>query len=171
MKTTITQIKLEDHSDDGGEVIYRKVNSAPIASRFMNFAVDYAFIAFIVMAVYFLMAVLFDQNQSNSTTFIALTSFISLGIYFLYYIILEYSRQQTLGKMVTNTYVINEYAEPISIFQAFMRTLCRWIPFEFITFLLPQNGSHGLHDSIPKTWVVKKEELTKLQSLLSEEEA
>lgn len=169
MKTNITQIKLEDHSAEGGEVIFREVNSAPFSARIMNAAIDYAFISFIIIGLYFLMSFLFNREQSDNTTFIVVSTFFSFFVYFLYYIVFEYSRQQTLGKMVTNTYVINEYAESLSIFQAFMRTLCRWIPFEFLTFLPRKNGSRGLHDSIPKTWVVKNEELTKLQSFLSED--
>jgi hypothetical protein len=79
---------------------------------------------------------------------------ISLPVTFLYYLIFEAAtRGRTLGKILTDTVAITQDGEPFTFKHAFMRTLCRFIPFEPFSALL---AYLPWHDSLSKTAVVKK---------------
>ncbi len=80
-------------------------------------------------------------------------------IMFAYYVPQEAYAGRTLGKWIMKTRVVNEQGGPISLKQAVGRALCRFIPFEFVTFLGGgKQGPRGMHDEIPKTMVVSTRE-------------
>lgn len=81
-----------------------------------------------------------------------------------YYTVMEYYFQQTPGKMLTGTVVINEYAEKPSFRICLLRTLCRMVPFE--AFSCMETPSRGWHDKWTHTYVVPKKEVAKLKELL-----
>lgn len=60
---------------------------------------------------------------------------------------------KTIGKLLTGTKVVDSTGGPASIKTAFLRSLCRYIPFEPFSFL--SSDARGWHDSITKTWVIK----------------
>lgn len=68
---------------------------------------------------------------------------------FLYYFILELLFLQTIGKMLSNSFV---YFESNRMKSILFRTFCRFIPFDAISFF----GKKGWHDSLSKTSVIKK---------------
>jgi uncharacterized RDD family membrane protein YckC len=74
------------------------------------------------------------------------------GFLFLYYTLLEGSKGKTLGKMVTKTRVIREDGEPMTYGKAFLRTLCRMVPFEPLSIFF---GMQMWHDKWTGTVVVK----------------
>lgn len=82
--------------------------------------------------------------------------------YYLYYALSEYFFGGTLGKLIFGYRVINVYANKISIGQALLRTIIRFIPFEALSCI----GLRGWHDKWSKTFVVKKKEKIELQKLL-----
>jgi len=84
--------------------------------------------------------------------------------YPLYYMLAEYKFQQTLGKMLTKSIVINEFAEAPSLSTCLLRTLIRFVPFEGFSCL--GSPSRGWHDRWTKTYVVHKDEVPKLKALL-----
>jgi uncharacterized RDD family membrane protein YckC len=71
---------------------------------------------------------------------------------FLYYTLLEGSKGKTLGKMVTKTRVVREDGEPMTYGKAFLRTLCRLVPFEALSIFF---GAQMWHDKWTGTVVVK----------------
>ncbi len=75
---------------------------------------------------------------------------VNLSLIFLYYLIMESTRGQTIGKMITRTIVVNRYDEPPSWGEIALRTLCRMIPLEALSFL--PNGI-GWHDRLSHTYV------------------
>lgn len=77
---------------------------------------------------------------------------VSVVLYLLYYFIWEATTARTLGKLITGTIIVDENGEKPTAYTAFIRTICRLIPFEYFSFL----GERGWHDSISKTYVVKK---------------
>ena len=79
---------------------------------------------------------------------------IQLFFLFLYFavIILEGSNGKTLGKLITKTKVVTEAGEPISYGKAFIRTLIRFVPFEFLSGF---SGTTMWHDQWTKTMLVK----------------
>ncbi|WP_337042683.1 RDD family protein [Emticicia sp. 17c] len=70
----------------------------------------------------------------------------------VYYCICEGIFKTTFGKIVTNSAVINQEEEIISFRQGLVRSICRFIPFDALSFLL---ANRGWHDSVSNTTVVK----------------
>jgi len=77
-----------------------------------------------------------------------------------YYIYYEYRYQQTPGKKVTKSVVVDEYGNKPSLNMIIKRTLLRLIPYEPLSCI--GNPSYGLHDKWSKTYVIKKEVLNSL---------
>lgn len=74
----------------------------------------------------------------------------SLSIQLLYYTLMEGLTGRTIGKLITGTKVVKDTGEPITIKDALLRTLSRFVPFEaFSGFGVPW------HDSWTHTTVVK----------------
>ncbi|MGJ8591758.1 MAG: RDD family protein [Aquaticitalea sp.] len=76
----------------------------------------------------------------------------SFTLLFLYYLIFEITTQRSLGKYVTNTKVVMTSGQKPSHKAIAIRSLCRLIPFDALSFL-GTNGK-GWHDSISDTYVV-----------------
>lgn len=70
----------------------------------------------------------------------------------LYYFIFESLTHRTLGKYATNTKVIMITGETPNYKAILLRSFCRLIPFDALSFL-GTNGK-GWHDSISNTYVV-----------------
>lgn len=81
-------------------------------------------------------------------------------IFIVYYFLLEYCiNGKTVGKIFVGTRVVTLNGERPSAKSIAIRTLCRFIPFEFISFAFGHwRSNHRLsgnwHDSISKTYVV-----------------
>jgi len=78
-------------------------------------------------------------------------------INFLYYFLFENNyKGKTLGKILTKTRVVNlDGSKPTSETIA-IRTICRWVPFEALSFL-GNNRPMGWHDAWSKTMVIDEE--------------
>lgn len=122
--------------------------------RFANYLIDYVilYIAIIVVLAIYMGA----NGLTNLGTLEAYLIFIIGKI--LYYTILESTVGKTIGKMVTQTKVVNNDFSKISFGTAIKRSLCRFIPFEPFSCL----GSFpaGWHDSIPDTWVIDEKTIS-----------
>lgn len=70
-----------------------------------------------------------------------------------YYTIMEASTGRSIGKYITKTKVVNENGEKPGLGTAFVRSLCRFIPFEAFSFLGSDNS--GWHDKFSDTRVVE----------------
>lgn len=68
------------------------------------------------------------------------------------YAVTEILFQKTVGKFITRTYVVNLKGEKPSVKNILIRTFCRLIPCEAISFLFMENG---IHDKFSKTRVVR----------------
>ncbi|OIQ19411.1 MAG: hypothetical protein BM549_10735 [Lacinutrix sp. MedPE-SW] len=76
-------------------------------------------------------------------------NYFMIALYYLYYLIFEYTTGQTIGKIITKTKVVNIDNDLKPSFSTILlRTLCRLIPFEIISYLFSVNG---LHDRLSKT--------------------
>ncbi|QHS62505.1 RDD family protein [Chitinophaga agri] len=75
------------------------------------------------------------------------------GISVVYYTLFEFGNGgRTLGKLVTRTHAVREDVSPLTLQDAFLRSLCRLIPFEVFSGF----GDRPWHDTITKTIVIKK---------------
>ncbi|WP_343634359.1 RDD family protein [Fluviicola sp.] len=88
-------------------------------------------------------------------------------IFFLYYAISEGLGGTTLGKLICGYTVIDEYANKVPFSKALLRTVCRYIPFEAFSCF----AERGWHDTLSKTYVVKRSEKAELQKLMGSFEA
>lgn len=84
-------------------------------------------------------------------------------------IILESTLGQTLGKLITQSVVIDEYAEKPNFGVCFLRGIIRFVPFEAFSNL--NTPSRGWHDRWSNTYVVPKKDLEKLKELVNEDDS
>ena len=87
------------------------------------------------------------------------------ALIFLYYIVLECADgHKTLGKRILKTSVVDEQGETPTSKSILIRTLCRFIPFDAISYIMGWNW----HDSLSKTYVVCDDKLKKFKGQQSE---
>jgi uncharacterized RDD family membrane protein YckC len=129
--------------------------------RFLNYIIDV--IAF--YAISFLVGILFaaviatglsNYNGRASDNAGYMQLYLLLGwilILVAYYTLFEFfAKGRTVGKMVTGTVAVREDASNLTFKDAFLRSLCRFIPFEpFSAF-----GYRPWHDTLTRTMVIKK---------------
>ena len=72
--------------------------------------------------------------------------------FFGYYIFMEYKYQKTVGKFLTKTRVISIEGEKPKIGTIIIRTLCRILPFDRLSFVFT---TYGFHDRLSNTTVIK----------------
>lgn len=112
--------------------------TASLGKRFVNVLID-------GIAISIIGGLLFSSTDNM---------FISGLISISYYIYLEHTRGQTLGKMLTNTKVIGTDGQQPELAMIALRTLIRFIPIEWISFFLAGDET-GWHDRWTDTRVVE----------------
>lgn len=129
---------------------------AGAGQRFLNYLIDLiAFYLLVSLAGIFIGLYYVSSGEAlnqESGGFVAVTYLVSFALFFAYYTLFEGSKGKTLGKLITKTRVVREDGEPMTYGKAFVRALCRLVPFE------PFSAFFGLkmwHDSWTKTMVVK----------------
>lgn len=88
-----------------------------------------------------------DRSINNPIDFMLL-----LIAFFAYYLFMETNFQKTIGKYITNTKVVIKDGSKPNSGDIFIRTLCRLIPFDNLSFLYTPNG---FHDNLSNTKLVK----------------
>lgn len=130
--------------------------------RFLNYIIDQVILLAIFYGAVFIWATIAYSNgidlktyalfQQNDTGLL-LQLLLTYAIILVYYTILETAtRGRSIGKLVTGTIAITEDGSPFTFKHAFLRSLCRLIPFEPFSAL----GYMPWHDKLTKTAVVKK---------------
>ena len=106
-----------------------------------------------LMILYFILASIvmlwFDLEQNKSTLPLLLLMILS---FFINYAVMELMFQKTVGKFITKTKVVTLNGDKPSVNDILIRTLCRLIPFDRLSFLFTKSG---FHDKISHTTVVK----------------
>lgn len=75
---------------------------------------------------------------------------------FIYYVVCEGLWHRTIGKLITGTRVIHESGRAPTLADIIMRTLLRYIPLEFITYIADTRPA-GWHDRWSNTRVVNQD--------------
>jgi len=131
--------------------------------RFANYIIDLIvfyvlyFITFIAIgAIYATSTAAADERISlDRDSFILSMGFVYLvvfGVFLIYYTVMEgATKGRTIGKLVTGSRVVMNDGTPFTWKAAFLRSLCRLIPFEAFSAF----GGNPWHDSITNTAVVK----------------
>ncbi|MCT4589633.1 MAG: RDD family protein [Carboxylicivirga sp.] len=110
--------------------------------RIINFAID----LIVISIVYNIVSLLIN-------------SFVHPGLFlyfigFFYYLILESTIGQTIGKLITNTIVIDRRNSKPGFWRILFRTLLRYNPFDWMSYLL--GFEPGAHDQFSGTRTIKK---------------
>jgi len=138
--------------------------------RFLNFIVD-LLIQFIIVAIIreTIIIVAGLTNSYSVSEWVVSLKFMEkviLGITIMiaYYSLTEIYFSRTFAKYFTKTIVIvGDGSKPFGK-TIMVRTLCRLIPFEFLSFL--GSNSRGWHDTISQTYVVRKHEFNKKRGVV-----
>ena len=143
-----------------GEV---KLVRASRTKRFLNALIDQIALYIIVTAFVFLWALTAEYNESlyleDESQLDLMSYVIGWGTTLLFYTLMEgLLKGKTLGKYITRTRALDEHGELLTFSKAFIRSLCRFIPFDALTFL---GEKSGLHDRLSKTMVVEDDETVK----------
>ena len=132
--------------------IKEKIDSNAVSSgiRFVNFLIDFIVWLVIAFIVSLLIGVLFQPTEQGV---IQLFGYMLIfGTFIAYFAIMEIKFQKTVGKFVTKTKVVKMNGEKPETSDIIVRTFCRLIPFDRISYLFTKNG---FHDLLSKTTVVK----------------
>jgi uncharacterized RDD family membrane protein YckC len=124
---------------------------ATTGQRLANYLID-IIVAYMVIFLLMIPIGMSIGVNGDSASFLGIYYLIFFGVFFAYYTLLEGSKGKTIGKMITKTKVLMVSGEPVTYSKAFMRTLCRIVPFEFISAFL---GTSMWHDKWVDTIVVK----------------
>jgi len=134
------------------------VKLAPVYKRLVNYIID-VIICYIIALLTDQAGIALDANYGYDGLVLGppiignlkFAMFLAV-IQIVYYGLFETLTGRTIGKYATETRVIARDGSVPDSNAIFLRTLCRQIPFEFISFIgiIPM----GWHDSLSKTLVV-----------------
>lgn len=143
----MTEEKLLDDliTYEGDQVLY----NATLGKRFANYLIDNVLLGFAMR--YLPMYQIYSYTGSWG-----FSPYSSIGLSFIYYLLTELLLGQSLGKLLTNTIVVNSIGQRPNLGQVVIRTLVRMIPlFDALSFLF-SSDKRGLHDKWSKTYVINK---------------
>ena len=134
-------------AEDENEDVYELAGHL---KRFVNNLVDAVMINFLTMG--FIEVLAYTHNierpkEGDLTIYVYV-----LPMYLLYYIAMEGIFGRTVGKYLTNSFVVDEDGDKPSFVKIIIRSLCRLIPLEALSFLV--SDAVGWHDKLSKTRVV-----------------
>lgn len=129
---------------------YGIVRVASTGRRFLNLLIDYICYLVLSYGVGYFLSVTGLYGAVQNVPDIILGSLVMM----LYYFPQEATSGRTLGKLVTGTRAVAADGSPLTVGQALGRTLCRFIPFDAISFLFGSGFPEGWHDRIPGTKVI-----------------
>lgn len=130
----------------------QKTNSNTVGSgiRFSIFFIDSIAWIILVSIAFFTIGGFVQSFNDGALT---LLSYVLIFTTFIaYYAIMEIKFQKTIGKFITNTKVVKMDGSKPQNSDIMMRTFCRLIPFDRVSYLFAKNG---IHDFLSKTTVIK----------------
>ena len=72
---------------------------------------------------------------------------------------MEHRYQKTIGKFITKTKVVNLDGEKASLGKIVIRTFCRFLPIDWISYFFTKRG---FHDYLSETKVIKELSINKV---------
>lgn len=143
--------------------VKRKVQTVQGWKRFGHYLIDLIILYAVNFGIGFMFATI---DPYTASTIPDLTwNVVSMLITAIYYFSLEATMGTSIGKLVTNSVVIDEFGEKPDNATLLGRSFARIIPFEALSCL----GERGWHDTLSKTYVVTKTEHETLKRLIAEQ--
>jgi len=132
-------------------VVYQ--DSVSKGTRFTNYILDFFFRLAFTLAIGIVIAIIAPSwlivfEESNKL----LEYIIGFVVGIAYYITLETLTGRSMAKLITRTKVVMENGEKANFEAILIRSLCRFIPFNPLSFL--GESSRGWHDTLSKTKVI-----------------
>lgn len=140
-------------------------STASTGLRFANFIIDLLIYAFIWN--FLQLIIIYGMFAVMDVTFISPEVSIFLFLFAFLFGTMFYSVQEylfkgrTIGKFITGTKAVSLDGEEPGFKKYFIRSLCRMIPFEPVSFLF---SPFGWHDTLSKTRVVKVSDFERIRS-------
>ena len=134
---------------------------ASAGKRFANYIIDIIFFTVIAVVGMFVAVIvnpgladaLSEENSEASLTFNLVILFFMI---FCWFGVEAIFKGKTLGKLITGTRAVNEDGSNLTVKAAFLRSLCRMVPFEVFSAL--GNPSYPWHDKWAKSYVIDEKE-------------
>lgn len=131
---------------------------ASFLRRLANNFIDGIAVAFLVYPLVFLVSLLLGVSQDEAVetgniAAVVAIALVSIIVPPLYFFVCEWRWQRTAGKLATATKVVDYAGGKLSAGRAFLRTICRYIPFDALSFLF-SSYPRGWHDKVSGTLVV-----------------
>ncbi len=123
-------------------------NTVSSGVRFVNYIIDSIVVSLLIMIIIFGSLFLLGTNFESAYFLVMIMLFLSI---LFYYAFMEYKYQKTVSKFITKTKVVTSNGEKPNLNDIIIRTLCRLIPFDRISFLFTKNG---FHDKLSNTKVI-----------------
>lgn len=177
---TVDYVRNDYYTDENGNryraptehTSIREVQSASHNKRTLNFLIDNILILILAYLIALILELVFQFANFKFDRSVSLILLIPT-VFFAYYYFFEFYLQKTIGKFLTNTIVIDEYANRPTRKQIVWRIFYRIPRFRLINFYWKEymEGNkfcHGLHDRKTTTWVVPMEEFQQLKKMLQE---
>lgn len=131
----------------------RPVNNLSTGLRLVNVMIDSFFYYYVFPLVVGYITILTETP---------LVILIYLFTFPIYYILCETLFQKTIGKVFTRSIVVDEYGNKPDFKTIVVRSVIRFIPFEWFSFV---NNSRGWHDRWTNTYVITQTELGEIKEL------
>jgi uncharacterized RDD family membrane protein YckC len=136
--------------------------------RFLNLVIDTTiqFLLFFIVLVFLAAKAHENGDKTFMTNFVNNTILqysITIAIALFYYNVFEIVTSRTVGKYVTQTIVVDVNGEKANSDMILIRSLCRLIPFNALSFI--GITARGWHDRISKTYVVHRNKLEESKRL------
>ncbi len=139
------KLKVREHNSLTAQMAARGVTiPASRGQRSGNFILDFAFIYVLAVLLVFSWPEFFTEDANGYA--------VSVVLYIIYYLPQEAVWGRTIGKHITGTKAVNQDGTELTFRSAVGRTLCRFIPFEVLSFV--GRRPRGWHDSFSKTMVI-----------------
>jgi uncharacterized RDD family membrane protein YckC len=138
--------------------------------RFLNCILDLLIVHTILISIATTVVIIGDITNNNDLSSWAESTttlerlFFWVVILFLYYFLTETYFSRTFAKYFTKTIVVTKDGSRPNKRMISIRTLSRFIPLEFLTFLW--GDFRGLHDLFSDTYVVRKHEFNEKKGVV-----
>lgn len=133
------------------------LSPASQTKRMLNWIIDGIIIGFIWFGLFipalYLLSLLGLHNWLEKGEIYSI-DFTLVFVLIPYYIISEGIFKTTIGKLITRSKLIKADGNEIKFYDALLRTLCRLIPLEQLSFL--SRNPIGWHDELTNTRVIDK---------------
>ena len=149
-----TVLKESEQKRDAQKNLARKTVSR--GTRFVNYFLDGLFLLAFSLGLFVLLGVIAGLTNTsfsldeNDLTILFYTIAFTLKVF--YFTILESISGRSMAKFITRTKVVMEDGSKLTLSVALTRTLCRFIPFDALSFL--GDDARGWHDTLSKTRVI-----------------